>query len=156
MNRVLYGILVLLLGLWAVVAEAQGLYEPATPAGQYQALAKEFNAEGYAFRQTTTDAERASVVARANKITLRLLDLAEKNPHDPIALDALVQVINQELWLENNSSHPGFGEDSPEVKAIAILLRDHVRSDKLGEATRRVQYGFRAECEKFLRTVLEK
>ena len=37
-----------------------------------------------------------------------------------------------------------------------ILLRDHVRSDKLGEACQRVQYGFRKECETFLRTVLEK
>ena len=156
MNRVPYGVQVLLLGLSAVLAEAQGQDEPATPAGQYQALAKEFNAEGYAFRQATADAERTSIVARANKITLRLLDLAEKNPQDPIALDALVQVINQELWLEFNTTHPGFGEDSPEVKAIAILLRDHVRSDKLGEAIRRVQYGFRPECETFLRTVLEK
>ena len=125
------------------MAGAEGQDKPTTPAEQYQALAKEFNADGYAFRQATTDEERAKVVERANKLTLRLLELAETNPRDPIALDALVQVVNQEMWLEFNTSHPGFGEDSPEVKAIAILRRDHVRSDKLGEAIRRVQYGFR-------------
>jgi len=36
------------------------------------------------------------------------------------------------------------------------MLRDHLDSDKLGEACRRVQFGFRQECETFLRTVLEK
>jgi len=36
------------------------------------------------------------------------------------------------------------------------LLRDHIRSDKLGEACRRVQYGFRKECQTFLRTALER
>src|SRR5207249_7350522 len=40
--------------------------------------------------------------------------------------------------------------------AIAWLLRDHVRSDKLGEACRVVHYGFHPDCETFLRAVLEK
>jgi len=70
-------------------------------------------------------------------------------------LDALVQAVNGEMWLENNSTHPGFGTDSPEVRALAIQLRDHVRSDRLGEACRRVRYGFRKESEAFLRAVLE-
>ena len=152
MRCVLRGVLALLLALRTVAVEVQ----TGTPAEEFQVLAREFNAEGYAFRQATTDEERARVVARANEITLRLLDLAEKNPRDPVALDALAQVICQEIWMENNTSHPGFGEHSPEVEAIAILLRDHVRSDKLGVATWRAQYGFRAECETFLRTVLEK
>ena len=36
------------------------------------------------------------------------------------------------------------------------MLRDHIQSDKLGDACKRVHYGFRRECELFLRTVLEK
>ncbi len=138
----------------AAAAAAQD--KPATPAEQYQALAKEFNADGFALRQATTDEERLKIAERVNGRTLKLLALAEKNPKDPIALDALVQVIIQEIWLENNTPHPGFGKDSPAVKAIAILIRDHVRSDKIAEATRRAQYGFRQECETFLRAVLEK
>jgi hypothetical protein len=60
------------------------------------------------------------------------------NPKDPVALDALVQVVSQELWLMGNTTYPGRGKDNLEAKAIAILLRDHVRSEKLGEACRRM------------------
>jgi hypothetical protein len=89
-------------------------------------------------------------------LPLKLLELAEQNPKEPWTLDALTQVITQEYWLDNYSSHAGWGKDSRQARAIAILLRDHVRSDKLGETCKRVQYGFRKECETFLRTVLEK
>jgi hypothetical protein len=65
-------------------------------------------------------------------------------------------VLTQEIWLANNTTHPGHGPNNPEIRAFAILLRDHIRSDRLGEATRRAQYGFRKDCETFLRTVLEK
>src|SRR5437879_968572 len=47
------------------------------------------------------------------------------------------------------------GMSMAEAKARAILLRGHVKSAKLVEACRRVQYGFRKECETFLRAVLE-
>jgi len=85
-----------------------------------------------------------------------LLELAEKNPAAPIAIEALVQVVNHELWLESNTTHPGRGKDGPQVRAIALLLRDHSRSDKLGEACRRMSYGFSKDCETFLRTLLAK
>jgi len=136
-------------------AAAAAQDNPRTPAEQYQALAKDFNADGFALRQATTDDERLKIADRVNERTRKLLALAEKNPKDPIALDALVQVIIQELWMENNTPHPGFGKESPQAKAIAILLRDHVRSDKIADTTRRVQYGFRKECEEYLRAVLE-
>jgi hypothetical protein len=45
---------------------------------------------------------------------------------------------------------------SRQARAIALLLRDHVESDKLAETCKRVHFGFRQECETFLRTVLEK
>ena len=152
MSRLLTVILVLLLG----PSVAAGQDKPATPAEQYQALAKDFNADGFALRQATTDEERLKIAERVNERTLKLLALAEKNPKDPVALDALAQVIIQEIWLENNTPHPGFGKNSPETKAIGILIRDYVRSDRIADTTRRVQYGFRAECENFLRAVLEK
>jgi hypothetical protein len=153
MARILNTTLALFLVLLATPVVAQ---QPAPLADQVAAAAKEFNAEGYAFRQATTDEQRGPIIDRVNRLTLKLLALAEMHPHDPAALDLLVQTINQELWLQNNTIHPGFGKESPEVKAISILLRDHIGSDKLAESTRRVQYGFRAECESFLRTVAEK
>ncbi len=156
MNRFAGGILVLALGLPVAVAGDERPDKPATPAAQYQALLKEFQEAAHALHVKSRSGEELdTTVARVEKLIPQFLELAENNPKDPVALDALVQVVLQEIWLENNTTHPGFGKDSPEAKAIAILLRDHVRSDKVGEACRRVRYGFRPECETFLRTVLE-
>jgi hypothetical protein len=155
MNHVYRGILVLLLGLSPLAAGDDSPSKPATLAEQNQAIAKEFNSEGFALRQAETDEEREKIAARVKLLALRLLDLAEKNPQDPAAIDALVQVVTHEMWMENNTPHAGWGPDSPESRAIAILLRDFVESDKAAEACRRLAYGFREECETFLRKVAE-
>lgn len=131
--------------------------KPATPKEQYKALAQEFfDATQLHALKAKTDEERNEAVARMDRLRPKLLDLAEKHPSDPVAVDALVRVLQLEIWLENNTAHPGDGKDSPQARAVALLLRDHIRSDKLGEACRRAHYGFRQECETFLRTVLEK
>lgn len=146
---------IVLMCLSAAAAAAQD--KAATPAAeQFQALANEFNKDGFALRQATTDEERLKIAERVNARTLKLLALAEKYPKDPVALDALVQVIVQDLWMQNNTPHPGFGKNSPEAKAIGILQRDFVTSDRIADTTRRVQYGFRPENEAYLRAVLEK
>ena len=152
MIRLVGGILVLLFGLVGA-AHAHGQEKAPKPTEQLEALEKEFNdaANAYYLRAKTGE-ERSAAQARLEKILPRSLDLAEKNLRDPIALDALVLTINGEMWLVNNCQHPGFGKNSPEVKAYGFLLRDHVKSDKIGEAIRRAQYGFRKECETFLRT----
>ena len=89
-----------------------------------------------------------------DKLALKFLELAEKYPKDPIAVDALIQAV----WQVNSTPWPVelVGKDSAWPRAIAILLRDHVRSDKLGQACQRISFGFRKEYETFLRTVLEK
>lgn len=157
MDRIVMGILVLVSVLPAAAAQDDGRDTPATPAEQYQALAKEFQEAAHVFYlKAQAGEERDEALARLEKLPPQLLEAAEKNGSDPIALDALVQVVNQEMWLENNTSHPGWGSDSPQVRAIAILLQDHVQSDKLGEACRRMSYGFRKEFEAFLRAVLQK
>jgi hypothetical protein len=129
---------------------------PAASAEQYKAILKEFGDAAQANWKAATDEERRQAAARVEPLPLRLLELATKNPKEPWVLDALTHVITFEYWLDNYSSHPGWGNDNRQARAIAILLRDHVRSDKLGETCKRVQYGFRKECETFLRTVLEK
>ena len=128
----------------------------ATPKEQYKALVKEFYQAANLSFNATTDAERAKQVARAIPLAPRLLELAEKHPNEAFVIDALVQVVNQELWLQANTRDPGRGNDRTEARALELLLRDHIRSDKLGEACRRVQYGFGKKCEPFLRTVMEK
>jgi len=130
--------------------------DPAAPEEQYKANLKEFGEAANANWKATNDEQRKQAAARIEPLPLKLLELAEKNPHEPWTLEALTHVITQEYWLDNYSSHTGWGKDSPQARAIAILLRDYVKSDKLGETCKRAQYGFRQECETFLRTVLEK
>lgn len=155
MNEIVRGLLVLGLSVMAGAVEAQE--KSATPAEQFKAMAEEFFelTQVVAFK-AKNDEERNEAVARVDKLRLRLLDLAERHSKDPVALDALVQVVRLEIWLEDNTAHPGDGKNSPQVQAVTRLLRDHVRSDRLGEACRMVHYGFHRECETFLRTVLEK
>ena len=141
MQRIAEGILVLTLILWVVAAEGNGQDKPSTPAEQYKTLRKEYD-RASSSGVPLTDAERLKFVGRVykhrNALALKFLELAEKNPKEPWTLDALTQVITQEYWLDNYSSHPGWGKDSRQARAIAILLRDHVRSDKLGETRPRV------------------
>jgi len=144
---------------WAAFQAAapdQNAGKPATPAEQFQALQKEFSAASRIIWEPVTDEERSNAVARVDKIPLKLLELAEKNPKDPIAVEALINVVTMEYWLNTHTSHLGWGKDSRQARAIALMLRDHIDSDKLGDACKRVHYGFRPECETFLRTVLEK
>ncbi len=146
----------ILIGLSLSVATGDDARDkPATPEDQYKALVKEFYQIANLSFNATTDEERAKHVARAITLAPRLLELVEKHPNEPFVLEALVQVVNQELWLQANTKDPGRGNNRTEARALELLLRDHIRSDKLGEACRRVQYGFGKECETFLRTVME-
>jgi hypothetical protein len=157
MHHHMAGIIILALVTGLASAGEPSPSKPGTPAQQYEALVKEWHEVAQTlFSRTKTEEERNEAFPRAEQLTRRFLELAEKNPKDPIALDALVQVITQEIAFENNTSHPGWGKNSPGVRAIAILLAEHVRSPRLEEACRRIHYGFRRECETFLRTVLDK
>src|SRR5262249_19363722 len=104
----------------------------------------------------TSDEERRKAIARVDKLrdklALRFLELAEKNPTDPVAVDALLQAV----WMVNHNAYPAGGKDSPGARAMALLLRDHLRSDKLGPICLRIDSGFRREYETFLRTLLER
>jgi len=141
---------------WSAAAQEQSQEKTGTVSEQYKAVLKELQGASYAFWQAATLEETNKIVARVDKATTKTLELVEKNPKDPIALDALTQIVTQEYWLNTHTSHPGWGKESRQARAIALLLRDHVESDKLAETCKRVAYGFRQECETFLRTVLEK
>ncbi len=139
----------------AAVAFSQD--EPTTPAEQYQALIRQFQAASQTlYSRSKSEEERNKTLPSIENFPLRLLELAEKYPKDPIALDALIQVVSIEISLENNSTHPGWGKNSPQVRAISLLMRNHIQSDKLGDACWRMAYGFHQECETFLRTILDK
>ena len=122
--------------------------KPAAPAEQYAAILKEFGAAANSNWKATSDEERRQAAARVEPLPLNMLGLAEDNPEQPWTLDALTHVITFEYWLDNYSSHPGWGKDSRQARAIGILLRDHIRSEKLGETCKRARYGFPALFEK--------
>src|SRR5262245_1486587 len=111
--------------------------KPAAPAEQYKALVKDFYQAANLWFKATTDEERTKQAARAVELAPRLLELVEKHPNDDFAVDALIQVLNQELWLQGNTRHPGRGNNRTEARALELLLRHYIRSDKLGEACRR-------------------
>lgn len=155
MDRIAAGMLGLAMGLSAATARSEGADTPVAPAEQFQALQKAFNDVAFAYR-AASDEERAASADAVAELRRQCLDLAERHPSDPIALDALTQVVLQEIFLENNTLHPGEGPDCPGARAAAILLRDHLASERLADPCRRMCYGFRAEYETFLRAVLEK
>jgi AhpC/TSA family len=155
MYRIRLAPLVLMLASSVLVAEDKSMDKAATPGEQYKALLKEHQATtevfSKAYTEAMTDEERKKVIANSpwDKFAPRFLELAQKYPKDPIAVDALV-------WVLSNSSEAVRAKDNPRAKAIALLLRDHIRSDKLGSVCPRMRFDFAPESETFLRTVLER
>src|SRR5437763_16824591 len=119
MSTLSRGLALLLLSLFlsagSLAGEDERQVRTATPAEQYQALLKEYQA-----------ARAASASARLGKVALRFLNLAEQNPKSLIAVDALIQVAR----VYNSSAHPA-GKDSPRGRAGVLKQRDHLPSAKL-------------------------
>jgi hypothetical protein len=146
-----------MLNLSVAAAEGNSQDNPPTPAEQYKALRKEYD-RASSSGVPLTDTERLKFVGRAykhrNALAQKFLELAEKHPTDPVALDALMQAV----WQVNTIPWPVelVGEDTARARAFELIHRDHIRSDKLGPLCQRVSYGFSKEYETFLRAVLAK
>ncbi len=151
MNRFIGGALLLLLARPALAGEKG---EPRTAAQQYQALVKEFSDAQQAWIKTyqaaKTNEERRKLLSsqpRPDKFVPKFLELAQKHPKEPAAVDALV-------WVASYSSG---GPDSPHGKAMAMLMADHIQSAKIGPVVSVLgQQRPTPQTEKFLRAVLEK
>ena len=150
-RRIGKSIFVLVFCMSVVAAEDERQARPAAPREKYQALLKERQDGPEDLSKAKTAEERKEVQARLGKLPLRFLELAEANPKDPVALEALIQTVS----IVNGTAFPQGGKDSPGDKALALLLRDHVRSDKLGVVCQQILFGFHKSHETFLRTVLE-
>ena len=139
----------LVLALCTTAAFAQD--KSPTPAEKFQALLKERQDGPDAVSNARTAEERKQIQARLAKLPLRFLELAEQYPKDPASLDALKEVVS----VVNGTAFPVGGKDSPGERALALLRRDHVRSEKLGIVCQQVLFGFHKSHEDFLRAVLE-
>jgi hypothetical protein len=164
MQRIVAGVVVLLLA-WPALADDDKPTDKSkkpdkqTPAQQYQALVEEFHDAQQAFlkhyEEAKTREERLKVQkekrSQPDKFAPKFIELAEKNARDPVALDALV-------WVLTNTYASGPAKkDSPRAKAIALVSRNHVKSDKLGPACQALgSRGDEKEAETLLRTILQK
>lgn len=157
MISIFSGILLFVAPLTPTSAQDKGPDKSPAPREQYQALLKAFQTASSA-GGVLTDAERMKFVGQVYKhrygLAQKFLELAEKHPTDPVALDALIQAT----WLVNNMLWPAelVGKDRASAKALAQLERDHIGSDKLGSVCERIAGGFAKEYEPFLRSVLAK
>jgi hypothetical protein len=157
MQRIAAALLVLLMNLSLVAENANGQEKPAIPAEQYKILRKEYE-RGPGIPGPLTDTERLRFIGAAYKHNFRFaqkfVELAQKYPSDPVALDALMKAV----WQVNGTPWPIelVGEDTARAKAFELIQRDHIQSDKLGPLCQRVSYGFCKEYETFLNAVLAK
>jgi hypothetical protein len=163
MNPIVVAVLVLSLSL--PIAVDAGHVNPGTPKQQCSAIFKEYSPISGGLRNAKTDLERKAAVERLAAFSSKFLDLAAKYPHDPIALTALRQAVQavgstdsaaQITWETNRSVFPAGSTDGSAGRTVALVLRDHVLSEKLGPVIDRMRYGYRIEYEQCLRTVLEK
>jgi len=156
MQRIALGILVLLLVPLIIMAQDKKQSDPPTPAEQFKALSQDYN-RAASSATPLTDAERLKFIGQAYRrryaFAHKFVELAEKYPNDPVAIDALIQAV----WQVNTTWPIELvGEDTARPKAFAVIIRDHIKSDKLGPLCHRVSFGFFKEYETFLRAVLEK
>lgn len=136
-----------------------------TPAQQYSAISKAYSPVSGGLRRAKTDSDRKSAVEELAPFASKFIDLAEKYPNDPIALKALQQacqvVVSTDsaainAWEMNQSNFPaGTRDDSPD-RTVALVLRHHLLSDKLGPIIDRMRYAYRLKYEPCLQTVLDK
>jgi hypothetical protein len=163
MNQFAGAIATLAMSLPIVVDADQA--DSGTPKQQYAALLKEYNPASGGLRNATTDLERKVAVERLATFVSKFVELAANHPTDPIALTALRQAVQavgstdsaaQITWETNRSNYPAGCTDGSAAGTVALILRDHVLSEKLGPVIDRMRYGYRMEYEECLSTVLEK
>jgi hypothetical protein len=146
----------LVLALAVPAAAGQPQDKPATPAEQYQALLKVYqdSLQTYseAIGKTKTYEERMKVFdevyPKPEKLVPRFLELAEKYPKDTTAFDALTWVVVN--CVRTPARIPA------RAKAVAILSRDYVRSEKLGPMCQSLANGYDDETAILLTAILDK
>ena len=119
---------VLIVMLLVVACERASAGDVPTPAaGQYEALVKQYEQEG-----------------NARAFAGRFLELAEKHPDDPAAVDAL-------LWVVRNVRGR-----ADTTRALELLKTRHINSKKLGPACESIAGSRSTAAEELLRTAFEK
>ena len=126
--------------------------KPSTPAEQYKALVQEHSKaqEVYSnlMRAAKTNEERQAVFEKhypkPQTYSGRFLKLAQDNPKDEVAVDAL-------LWVAR------FAGRSPDgKKAQEVLVRDYIESSRLSPLCQNMGFSRDSGAAKVLRQIMEK
>jgi hypothetical protein len=155
MKHLAGGVLLLLLAWPAARADDKPKDEP-TPKAKYDALVKEhqkaqqefFSAIGKATTPEEQQKKMADASPAMEKVLAKFVELAEKHPKDAVALDALQQVVS-------NSFVRG-GPKGPKARAVELILRDYVASDRLGPICQQLGDDLGGKNAGLLRAILEK
>ena len=155
MIRTVVGLPALLLLLPAL--RAFDTPEKQTPAQQYQALEEGYYTAQQEYRKALKEAKTPQDQQKVfqekyphpGKFASRFLELAEKTPKAPAAVDALA-------WIVRNVGESINDPESPRSKAVKILLRDHIQSEKMATLCQWLGYFQDEDSQKLLRAVLEK
>jgi RNA polymerase sigma factor (sigma-70 family) len=131
-----------------------------TPAEQLKALVERYGAarkaSTEAAQKVQTEAEQTAIfeklLPRAGDYAPQALALAEGNPGDPVAVDALLWVL--ELGLANVEGAGAFAEATG--RAMTILVRDHAGEPRLGPACLQLVRYPSPRRDVFLRAVAER
>jgi hypothetical protein len=119
--------------------------KPSLPKGslaeQVQAVTRQYDEAAAAFlkryQAAVSEAEQEALFERyfpdPEEYAAPLVDLAEKNPKDPAALDAL-------LWATGHARPTPNKPASPFARASKVLVRDHLASPKIGLFCMRLRY----------------
>jgi hypothetical protein len=163
MKPIVLATLIFALSLLIVLESVRA--DPGTPRQHYLAILNEYNPASGGLRKATTDLERKAAVELLATFAPKFVQLAAKHPKDPIALTALRQAVQavgstdsaaQITWETNRSDYPAGCTHGSAARTVALVLRDHVLSEKLGPVVDRMRYGYRMEYEECLSTLLEK
>jgi hypothetical protein len=124
----------------------------ASAADEYKALMEEHEKAQQAivqdYRQAKDDEERSKHLEKYGKLgstyARRFLELAEKNPKDPVAVDAL-------LWVVTNAE-----EATAAPKAGDLIVQNHLDNKKVVAILPRISRSMFPPAERIIRGVLEK
>jgi hypothetical protein len=152
------GILILLFAGLPLQAEDKPKEKPSTPADQYRTLDAEYQTAREEFdnalRKAKTAEEREKIIEQGrpqpDQFIPRFMELADKEPKDPAAVDALLWVIHHSPSVLDASL------SSPQARALNALLRDHSGSEKLRGLFWSMGNSEDKAAETWLRTALER
>jgi hypothetical protein len=132
-------------------SSAQKIARSQDPAEQYRDLLKAYQKaqEDFlqAYRAAKTDAERTTILQTkqpdADSYATKMLKLAEDAPHDPVAVEAL-------LWIVQNSGGPRADT------AMRHLIASYIQDPKIASLCARMVYDNTSQGETLLREVLDR